>query len=276
MMTSCCPAWVAYAEFYHPELLPNLTSARSPHIHSAGMIKTYFAQKNKIDPKNIVVVSIMPCTAKKYESIRPELFIDGRPAVDFVLTTRELAYLIKKNRIDFVNLPDSGTEDLFNNGSGAAAIYGASGGVMESALRTAVSLSCGKNKNKLCDNRLEFKEVRGLAGFKEAAVNLNGRKLKVGVVNGIGNIEHVLPHLKKYHYIEVMSCPGGCLGGGGQPIPTTKAIRQKRLEGLYKIDKGRTMRRAQENKTMLEYYSWVKENRLEAKLLHTKFKKAKN
>lgn len=275
MMTSCCPAWVVYAEFYHPELIPNLTSARSPHIHSAGAIKTYWAKKNNINPKNIIVVSIMPCTAKKHESIRPELMVDGRPLVDFVLTTRELAYLIKKNRIDFTKLADSEGESLFNNGSGAAAIYGASGGVMESALRTAVSLSCQKSKNKLCDNRLEFKEVRGLAGFKEATVNLDGRKLKVGVVNGIGNIEHVLPHLNKYHYIEVMACPGGCLGGGGQPIPTTKAIRQKRLEGLYKIDKKRSVRRAHENKAMTEYYDWVKKNKFTAKLLHTKFKSTK-
>lgn len=268
MMTSCCPAWVAYVEFYHPELIPNLTSARSPHIHLAGAIKTYWAKENNINPKNIVVVSIMPCTSKKHESIRPELFLDGAPLVDFVLTTRELAYLIKKNRINFNELPDGNSESLFNNGSGAAAIYGASGGVMESALRTAVSLSCGKNKNKLCDNRLEFKDVRGLAGFKEATVNLAGRKLKVGVVNGIGHIGRVLPYLKKYHYIEVMACPGGCLGGGGQPIPTTEAIRRKRLEGLYKIDKGRALRRAHENKTMLEYYNWVKENKLEAKLLY--------
>lgn len=275
MMTSCCPAWVTYVEFYHPELLPNLTTARSPHIHLAGAIKTYWAKKNNINPKDIILVSIMPCTAKKHESIRPELSLNGRPLVDFVLTTRELAYLIKKNRIDFKTLPDSGTEDLFNNGSGAAAIYGASGGVMESALRTAVSLSCAKSKNKLCDNRLEFKEVRGMTGFKEALVNLNGRKLRVGVVNGIGNIGHVLPRLKKYHYIEVMACPGGCLGGGGQPIPTTKAIRQKRFEGLYKIDKGRAIRRAHENKTMLDYYNWVKENKLEEKLLHTKFKSTK-
>lgn len=275
MMTSCCPAWVAYVEFYHPELLFNLTSARSPHIHLAGAIKTYFAKKNNIDPKNIIVVSIMPCTAKKYEAARPELTLDGRPLVDFVLTTREFAYLIKKNRIDFTKLADSVGESLFNNGSGAAAIYGASGGVMESALRTAVSLSCKKSKNKLCDNRLEFKEVRGLAGFKEATVNLDGRKLKVGVVNGIGNIESVLPRLNKYHYIEVMSCPGGCLGGGGQPIPTTRAIRQKRLEGLYAIDKGRTVRRAHENKTMREYYAWAKENKLAAKVLHTKFKSTK-
>lgn len=268
MMTSCCPAWVAYVEFYHPELIPNLTSARSPHIHLAGAIKSYWAKKNNINPKNIVVVSIMPCTSKKHESIRPELFLDGAPLVDFVLTTRELAYLIKKNRINFNELPDGNSESLFNNGSGAAAIYGASGGVMESALRTAVSLSCGKNKNKLCDNRLEFKDVRGLAGFKEATVNLAGRKLKVGVVNGIGHIGRVLPYLKKYHYIEVMACPGGCLGGGGQPIPTTEAICRKRLEGLYKIDKGRALRRAQENKAMLEYYNWVKENKLEAKLLY--------
>jgi len=275
MMTSCCPAWVAYVEFYHPELLSNLTSARSPHIHLAGAIKTYWAKKNNIDPKNIIVVSIMPCTAKKYEAARPELTLGGQPLVDFVLTTRELAYLIKKNRIDFTKLADSESESLFNNGSGAAAIYGASGGVMESALRTAVSLSCQKSKNKLCDNRLEFKEVRGLAGFKEATVNLDGRKLKVGVVNGIGNIETVLPRLNKYHYIEVMSCPGGCLGGGGQPIPTTRAIRQKRLEGLYAIDKKRSVRRAHENKAMMEYYDWAKENKLAAKVLHTKFKSTK-
>jgi iron-only hydrogenase group A len=271
MMTSCCPAWVAYVEFYHPELLPNLTSARSPHIHYAGAIKTYWAQQKNIDPKNIVVVSIMPCTSKKYEASRKELFLNGQPVVDYVLTTRELAFLIKKHNIDFKNLPDSQSEQLFNSGSGAAAIYGASGGVMESALRTAVALTCAKSKNKICDNRLEFKDVRGLVGFKEAIVNLDGKKLRVGVVNGIGNIEHVLPHLKKYHYIEVMACPGGCIGGGGQPIPTTRAIRQKRLEGLYAIDKTRSVRRAHENKAMMEYYNYVKKNNLSKLLLHTKF-----
>jgi len=275
MMTSCCPAWVAYVEFYHPELIPNLTSARSAHIHLGGAIKTYWAQKKKINPKKIVVVSIMPCTAKKYEAARPELSLNDKPLVDLVLTTRELAYLIKKNRIDFNKLADSQVESLFNNGSGAAAIYGASGGVMESALRSANAIVCSKSKKKFCDNHLEFKEVRGLAGFKEATVDLDGKKLKVGVVNGIGNIKNVLPKLKKYHYIEVMSCPGGCLGGGGQPIPTTRAIRQKRLEGLYAIDKKRNVRRAHENKLMMEYYNFAKENNLSAKVLHTKFTKSK-
>ncbi len=271
MTTSCCPAWVAYAEFYHPELLPHLTSARSPHIHSAGAIKSYFAKKHKIDSKKIVVVSIMPCTSKKYEATRPELKYQGRQLVDNVITTRELAFILKKNRIDFKSLAESETEPTFNDGSGAGAIYGASGGVMESALRTAISLACKDSQDKLCSSRLEFKEVRGLKGFKEAEVVLAGHKLKVGVVNGIGNFEKVLPKLKKYHYIEVMACPGGCLGGGGQPIPTTNAIRKKRLEGMYNIDSGKSVRRAHENKSMMAYYAWVKDNKLSAKLLHTKF-----
>ncbi|MDP2944320.1 MAG: [Fe-Fe] hydrogenase large subunit C-terminal domain-containing protein [bacterium] len=299
MFTSCCPAWVAYAEFYHPELLPHLTAARSPHIHSAGALKTYWAQKNRIDPRKITVVSIVPCTAKKYEATRSELSLNGRPLVDYVLTTRELAYLIKKQDIDFKKLTPSDGDKLFNRGSGAAAIYGASGGVMESALRSAAVFACRdatgakneksfnqknfdqKNSDKkgfsktslVCAERLEFKDVRGLTGFKEAIVDIAGRKLKVGVVNGIGNFRRVLPKLKKYHYIEVMACPGGCLGGGGQPIPTTDAIRKKRLEGLYDIDKGRAVRRAHENKAMVEYYDWAKKQDLSAKVLKTKFKK---
>jgi iron-only hydrogenase group A len=275
MTTSCCPAWVAYAEFYHPELLPHLTTARSPHIHLAGAIKTYWAKQKKINPKNIVVVSIVPCTAKKYEAARSELGLDGRPQVDLVLTTRELAFLIKKNNIDFKKLPDGQGEKLFNNGSGAAVIYGASGGVMESALRSANALVCEKSKNKFCDSHLEFKEVRGLDGLKEATVNLDGKKIKVAVVNGIGNIERILPKFKKYHYIEVMACPGGCLGGGGQPIPTNKEIRQKRLAGLYAIDSRRPVRRAHENKAMMTYYEWAKKNNLNKKLLHTKFSQKK-
>jgi iron-only hydrogenase group A len=271
MTTSCCPAWVAYAESYHPELLPNLTTARSPHIHSAGAIKSYFAKKNKIDAKKIIVVSIVPCTSKKYEAARPELKYEGRPLVDHVLTTREFAFILKKNKIDFKNLADSETDPIFNDGSGAAAIYGASGGVMESALRSAISMACKGSKNKLCSSRLEFKEVRGLKGLKEASVNLAGHKLKIAVVNGIGHFEQLLPKLNQYHYIEVMACPGGCLGGGGQPMPTTDVIRKQRLEGMYKIDSGKSVRRAHENRQMTEYYDWVKKNKLSAKLLHTKF-----
>lgn len=279
MMTSCCPAWVAYVEAYHPELVPNLTTARSPHIHSAGALKTYWAEKNQKDARNIVMVSIVPCTAKKYEAARPELKLNGRALVDHVLTTRELAYLIKKHDIDFKKLTPQDGDKLFNHGSGAAAIYGASGGVMESALRTASSLSgggCLLKAGPECvawGERLEFKDVRGLAGFKEADVEIAGRKLKVGVVNGLGNFHLVLPKLKKYHYIEVMACPGGCLGGGGQPLPTTDAIRKKRLEGLYNIDKTRNIRRAHENRAMLDYYDWVIGKGLKDKLLHTKFKR---
>lgn len=273
MMTSCCPAWVAYAEFYHPELLPHLTSARSPHIHNAGAIKAYWAKKKKIDPKRITVVSIMPCTAKKYEASRPELDLAGRPLVDHVLTTRELAFLIKKNGIDFKRLRPGDGEKLFNSGSGAAAIYGASGGVMESALRSVEAFLWAGKKSSLRDRRLEFKEVRGLAGFKAAELIIAGRKLKVGVVNGLGNFPALLPKLKKYHYIEVMACPGGCLGGGGQPTPTSDAIRRKRAEGMYGIDQKRPIRRAHENRAMIEYYNWVKANHLSAKLLQTKFKR---
>ncbi|MFA7088321.1 MAG: [FeFe] hydrogenase, group A [Patescibacteria group bacterium] len=278
MMTSCCPAWVAYVEFYHPELIPNLTSARSPHIHLAGALKTYWAKKEKIGAKKIAVISIVPCTAKKYEASRSELKISGDFPVDYVLTTRELSYLIKKNNIDFKNLPDSNGDNIFNHGSGAAAIYGASGGVMESALRTVASFLSKDVKNNKFSARnqmLELKEVRGLKGFKEASLTIAGKKLRVGVINGIANFPHILPKLKKYHYIEVMACPGGCLGGGGQPMPTTDAIRKKRLDGLYNIDKKRSIRCAHENKIMLEYYDWVKEEKLEAKLFYTKFKKSR-
>lgn len=279
MTTSCCPAWVAYVEFYHPELIPHLTSARSPHIHSAGALKTYWAEHHQVDPKNIIVVSIVPCTAKKYEAARSELRLGGRPLVDYVLTTRELAYLIKKNKLDFKHLAPASGGPLFNYGSGAAAIYGTSGGVMESALRTAGYLlakndKLKKSQNSLDKSRLEFREVRGLTGFKEATVELNGRQLKIGVVSGLANLAKVLPKFKKYHYIEVMACPGGCLSGGGQPIPTTKAIRQKRMQGLYNIDKSRKVRRAHENKAMLEYYDWVNDRQLAAQLLHTKFQQS--
>lgn len=275
MTTSCCPAWVAYAEFYHPELLPHLTTARSPHIHNAGAIKTYWAQKKNVKPEDILVVSIVPCTAKKYEAIREELKYKGKNLVDFVLTTRELAFLIAKNKIDFAKLPAGKLEAMFNEGSGAAAIYGASGGVMESALRSVSAFVCDKNKDPLCKSRLEFKELRGLAGIKEAKLELAGKKYNLAVVSGLANVAKIIPHLKKYHYVEVMACPGGCLGGGGQPIPTTDEIREKRMQGLYGLDKKRSIRRAHENKAMLDFYNFVKENKLEAQLLHTSFKKSK-
>ena len=274
MMTSCCPAWVKYVEFYHPELIPNLTTARSPHIHSGGAIKTYWADKMNINPKDITVVSIMPCTAKKFEATRPELKIKGVFPVDYVLTTREFAWLLKKNSIDFSKLKPVKADDCLGQYSGAGVLYGGSGGVMESALRTAQFLSCGKNKGKICQARLDFKEVRGLAGIKETIVPVAGRKLRVAVVNGIGNIEPVIANLNKYDYIEVMACPGGCIGGGGQPIPTTDEIRKKRIAALYKLDKSKKIRKAHENKGVLEVLEWLKgQGKLEHQVLHTGYKK---
>lgn len=274
MITSCCPAWVKYVEFYHPELIPNLTTARSPHIHNAGLIKTYWAEQKNINPKDLVVVSVMPCTAKKFEATRPELKVKGLFPVDHVLTTREFAWLLKKNNINLAKLKSSNLENPMGDYTGASVIYGGSGGVMESALRTAQSLACGKNKGSLCETRLDFKDVRGLAGIKESIVSVAGKKLRVGVVNGIGNIEPVIENLNKYDYIEVMACPGGCIGGGGQPIPTTDEIRQKRMDALYKLDKNKKIRKAHENLGLQKALAWLKgKGGLEHKVLHTTYKK---
>ncbi|MFA5093569.1 MAG: [FeFe] hydrogenase, group A [Candidatus Omnitrophota bacterium] len=275
LITSCCPAWVKYVEFFHPELIPNLTTSRSPQIHLGGIIKTYWAKKLKVNPRQIVVVSVMPCTAKKFECHREELKINGLYPVDYVITTRELAYLMKKNKIDFTKLKPQPSDKIFNEGSGAAVIYGSSGGVMESALRTAYVLACQGKQAKFCNSRIDFKEVRGLAEFREAVIDIAGRKLKVAVVNGIGVIDKVLPHLKNYHYIEVMACPGGCIGGGGQPIPTTAVIRQKRIKALYEIDRFKSIRQAHENKEVVEVLDWLRNNKLDHEVLHTKYHKQK-
>lgn len=275
MFTSCCPAWIKYVEFYHPELIPNLTTSRSPQIHGGGLIKTYWARKMNINPKNIIVVSVMPCTAKKFEASRKELKVGGQRPVDYVITTREFAWMLKKNNIDFTKLKSAVADDILGEFSGAAAIYGASGGVMESALRTAQFMACkAGRKDSLCDARIDYKNVRGLDGLKEADVDIAGKKLRVAVVNGIGNIEPVLKRLNNYDYIEVMACPGGCIGGGGQPIPTTPEIRQKRMEALYKLDKSMKIRKAHENKGVLEALKWLKgQGKLERQVLHTNYKK---
>jgi len=274
MVTSCCPAWVKYVEFYHPELISNLTTARSPHIHSGGTIKTYWADKMDINPRNIVVVSVMPCTAKKFEVTRKELRVKGFFPVDYVLTTREFAWLLKKNSIDFPELKPVKADDCLGEYSGAGVLYGGSGGVMESALRTAQFFVCGKNKGKICKIQLEFKQVRGLEDVKEAIVAVAGKKLRVAVVNGIGNIEPVIANLNKYDYIEVMACPGGCIGGGGQPIPTTDEIREKRMAALYKLDKSKKIRKAHENKGVSEALKWLGgQGKLEHQVLHTGYKK---
>jgi len=271
LITSCCPAWVKYVEFYHPELIPNLTSARSPQIHLGGVIKTYWAKQKNIDSRKIFTVSIMPCTAKKFEAHREELRINGMYPVDLVLTTRELAFLMKKNRINLAEIKPQDNNLELNSGSGAAVIYGSSGGVMESALRTAYSMLCGDKNAKICESRLEFNEVRGAAEIKEMEVDIAGRHLRVAVVNGIGAIDKILPEIKKYDYVEVMACPGGCIGGGGQPLPTTTAIIKKRSAALYATDKNKKIRKAHENTEVLNALTWLEEKKLSHNVLHTTY-----
>ncbi len=271
MMTSCCPAWVRYVESRHPELIPHLTSARSPHMHLGGVIKTYWAAKIGINPKDIIVVSVMPCTAKKYEITRSEFKIKDVSPVDIVITTREFALMMKESKIDFMKLSPKPGDLIWNNGSGAGAIYGASGGVMESALRTAVWY-LEKKKNLA---KLEFKDVRGTLGIKKSIVKIAGRNLRVAVVNGLGNISQVLNHLSDYDYIEVMSCPGGCIGGGGQPAPASLATRKMRMAALYSIDNRQKVRRAHENLEAMAAVSYVKKIGLGKAVLHTSFKAKK-
>ncbi len=273
MMTSCCPAWVKYIEFYHPELIPNLTTSRSPHIHLGGVIKNYWAKQMNIKPKDIQVVSIMPCTAKKFEASRKEMKIKGMFPVDHVLTTREFSWMIKRKKIDFANIKSMPADMPLGEHTGAAAIYAGSGGVMESALRTAHHLACKGKKKGVCRPRIDFKEVRGLEGIKEADVKVAGKNMRVAIVNGIGNIEPIIENLDCYDYVEVMSCPGGCIGGGGQPIPTTNEIREKRIKALYKIDKSKKVRKAHENKGVKEVMDWIEAGgkNLEHQILHTSY-----
>ncbi len=275
MTTSCCPAWVNYVEFYRPDLIPNLTTSRSPHMHSGGIIKTYWAKKIGVHPSKIKVVSIMPCTAKKYEAYRPEMKIDGQLPVDEVLTNREFSYMMKKKYINLAKLKSSKADNPIGEYTGAAAIYGASGGVMESALRTAEHLLCKGTEYELKNKRIDFHDVRGVDGLKEATVKMAGIDVHVAVVNGIGNIKKVLKNLDKYHYIEVMSCPGGCIGGGGQPLPTNLEIRKKRTEALYQHDRKLKVRKAHENKSAVKALNWLnnKGHKFEHSVLHTTYKK---
>ena len=274
IMTSCCPAWVKYVEFYYPEFIPNLTTVRSPQIILGGLIKTYWAEKENIDPKNIVVVSIMPCVSKKHEINRPELMVNGLKPVDYVLTTRELARLLMKKKIDFISLEDEELDVTFDDPSGGGVIFGASGGVIESALRTTYENLTGERLENV-----EFKEVRGLQGTKKAEVELAGAVRKIAVVNGLGNAQKLLEEIKtnpeeKYSCIEVMACPGGCIGGGGQPVPTSEEIRAKRAEGLYSIDDKKEIRRAHENPVVKKIYDdFIDKDSSAHSILHTSYQK---
>ena len=249
LITSCSPGWVNYVEKHHPELFGNLSSAKSPQQMFGAVSKTYYAEKMGLDPKDIVTVSVMPCTAKKYEAKRPEMGRDGYMDVDHVLTTREIAKLIRYEGVDLPNVPESDFDSPLGTATGAGAIFGATGGVMEAALRTAYEVYTGEMLPKL-----DFEEVRGFEGIKEATIDLKGTPLKVAVAHTLKQAEKVLAHAEDYLFIEVMACPGGCIGGGGQPIGTTNEVRKKRIKALYDLDKNLPLRKSHENPEILAIY----------------------
>ena len=253
MFTSCCPGWVKYIEQNRPQLLKHVSSCKSPHEMEGALLKTYYAKKMGIDPKDIFIVSIMPCTVKKYESARAELNEEYLPDVDAVLTTRELVRLFKMSGIDFNDLAEEEFDSPLGESTGAAAIFGTSGGVMEAALRTAYFKLAGKE----LDN-VKLEDLRGNSGIKECTVPINGLEVNVAVVNGIGNVGKVLDEIEngnsKYHFVEVMACPGGCINGGGQPIHQKNKKVEKRIQALYEIDSKMKHRRSHENESVKKLY----------------------
>ncbi len=253
MFTSCCPGWIKYAEQNRPEILEHLSSCKSPHEMEGAILKTYYAKKMGINPKDIFVVSIMPCTVKKYESNRNELSEDNMADVDAVLTTRELVRFFKLAGIEFGDLPEGYFDNPLGESTGAAAIFGTSGGVMEAALRTTYFKISGKELENL-----DLEAVRGKEGVKEATVSIDGLDINVAVVNGIGNVKKVLDDVQngtsKYHFVEVMTCPGGCINGGGQPIHQMTEKIQKRMKALYQIDSRMKLRRSHENESVKILY----------------------
>ncbi len=274
MITSCSPGWVTYMEKHHPELCDNLSTAKSPQGMFGAVLKTYYAQRMGWDPHDIVSVSVMPCTAKKYEASRPELGRDGYQDVDIVLTTRELAKLIRYEGLDLSVLPESGFDSPLGTGSGAGAIFGATGGVMEAALRTAYEAYTGKTLA-----RLEFEAVRNdVNAIREATIDLDGTPLKVAVANGLKNAEEIIRRVESgeanYVFIEIMACPGGCIGGGGQPIGTNNAVREARIKALYEIDRSLPLRKSHENpdiNTIYEEFLGAPLSHRAHELLHTHY-----
>ncbi|WP_297214219.1 MULTISPECIES: NADH-dependent [FeFe] hydrogenase, group A6 [Thermodesulfovibrio] len=280
--TSCSPGWIKFLEEFYPDLIPHISSCKSPQQMLGPIAKTYYAQKKGISPEDIFVVSIMPCTAKKYEAARPEMNAAAKfwknpnisRDVDVVLTSRELIRMIREAGIDFAKLPDSAYDPVMGEGTGAAQIFGATGGVMEAALRTAYEVVTGKTLQKL-----DFEDVRGMKDIKEASVSMNGLTVKVLVAHSLGAARQLMEkvragELKDYHFIEVMTCPGGCIGGGGQPIPTTVEKREMRIAGIYERDKKMPLRKSHENPEIQAIYKeFLKEplGHLSHELLHTHY-----
>ena len=259
LITSCSPGWVKYCEHYFPDLLDHLSSCKSPQQMFGAVTKTYFAEKMGLDPEKIVCVSVMPCTAKKFEIGRPDQSAAGVPDVDIAITTRELARLIKRCGINFVNLPEETFDDPLGESTGAGVIFGATGGVMEAALRTAVETLTGETLGSL-----DFEEVRGTEGIKEASYLVNGLEVKVAVASGLANAREILEKIRRgeadYHFIEIMACPGGCVNGGGQPqvpaeVRNFQDIRALRAKVLYQNDAQKALRKSHENPSIQKLYA---------------------
>ena len=258
MITSCSPGWIKYCEHYYPDMLDHLSTCKSPQQMSGAIIKTWYAEKMGIDPKDIVVVGIMPCTAKKFETKREDQAASGYPDVDYSLTTRELGRMIESAGIYFKHLPDEEFDNPLGDSTGAAVIFGATGGVMEAALRTAVEKLSGEELKSL-----DFTEVRGTDGIKEASYTVNGMEIKVCVVSGLANANTIMEKVKNgtadYHFIEIMGCPGGCVNGGGQPIQHAVVrnfvdLRARRAAALYEADKDMPLRKSHESEAVKRIY----------------------
>ena len=265
LTTSCSPGWIKFIEHTFPDFLKNVSSCKSPQQMFGALAKTYYAQKRNVDPKNIVSVSIMPCTAKKFEADRPEMRASGYKDVDYVLTTRELARMIRQAGINFQRLEEMPYDSIMGESTGAAVIFGVTGGVMEAALRTAYELVTGR---EVPFDNLNITPVRGMEGVREASVKLEGClkdwnflegvELKCAVAHGLVNARSIMEKVENgkadYHFIEIMACPGGCLGGGGQPIPTSPKIREKRAKAIYEEDMGMPVRKSHENPEIKQIY----------------------
>ena len=259
MITSCSPGWIKYCETFYPDFIPNLSTCKSPNQMQGAVTKTYFAKQNDLDPRDIYVVSVMPCTAKKFEIARPEFGRDGYRDVDANLTTRELARMIRQAGLDFVHLPEEEFDDMLGESTGAGVIFGVTGGVMEAALRTVVDVLTGEDMP-----RLEYGDVRGLEGIKEATVSVNGTDIKVAIVHGTANAAKLLNAIrageKTYHFIEVMGCPGGCVTGGGQPIVDARTRyfidpRAARAAATYSEDESMAIRKSHKNPAIQKLYA---------------------
>lgn len=273
MVTSCSPGWINFCETFYPDLLDNLSTCKSPQQMFGALVKTYWADKMGIDPKKIYSVSIMPCTAKKYEAGRPEMRSSGQRDVDLVLTTRELGRLFRMSCIDFEHLAGEEFDPWMGTYSGAGVIFGATGGVMEAALRTVYEVATGEELKDL-----NFTEVRGMEGIKEAEVDLAGTTVKVAVAHGLGNARQLMDQVQAgqspYHFIEIMACPGGCIGGGGQPLTKANVKRAERIDAIYVEDEHCDIRKSHENPEVITLYNEFLDEplgHLSHKLLHTHY-----